>query len=196
MARFFFVKSDVKAIVGCVLGDTLHFLPLLRARALSVDCIEAGLPYAWERLNIDKDIEAEITRALQTVADKGSFEGDIIEDSSTASHVHSSKEATDSKIVPQSGLKAMKAITLALAKKDEEIDIYSSGSSVSIAQCVTDGSPQDKGTKSHVRRERESRWGSVRLKDVKALVPNADYSQIKLILARLKSSSGGTCSNV
>lgn len=146
------------------------------------DCVEAGLPYIWERFNIDPEIQAAITRVLLILAKNDSTSGnDFVQ--------HPFEKATEA--VP-------------IAPKEDEVAVDGDRKATNVEEstlsCSTTNERQ--GTieqcQDSVRRqwrdrqEREKRLVSVRLKDVKDLVPNAEYWQIRLVLARFKVE-GGSC---
>lgn len=132
------------------------------------DCIEAGLPYDWERFNIDTDTQTAITRVLLILAEKDSTSGnDFVQ--------HPLDEATET--VP-------KQDEIAVDGDRKGVDVNESTASRGVTDSVL--------RQCRDRRERENRLTSLRLKDVKELVPNADYWQIRLVLARFKVE-GGAC---
>lgn len=136
------------------------------------DCVEAGLPYIWERFNIDPEIQAAITRVLLILAKNDSTSGnDFVQ--------HPFEKATEVAVDGDRKATNVEESTVSCSTTNERQG--------TIEQCQDSVRRQWRD-----RQEREKRLVSVRLKDVKDLVPNAEYWQIRLVLARFKVE-GGSC---
>lgn len=154
----------------------------------SKDCIEAGLPYEWGRLNMDSTVEAGIVRALflsttPTHTPDGTIATTEGGDPCPESNQHEN-------IAPQ-GLAGAPSTAVpheAPAGGGENGNCnrmagHDVGSSDRRSAASTSGRGDAGGA---------GRWNSVRLKEVKELAPpEAEYWQIKMVLGRLKSGWSG-----
>lgn len=138
-----------------------------------LDCVEAGLPYEWRRLNIDPQMESDIVHALRSVrAEASNVPPTVADEDGTPARSPSGERASRDEgdlpqIIEEKGACAegSKRAGAKEASLQEEYQDTSSG-----------------------KDSTGSGWENVSLKKVKDRAPpQAEYWQIKLILARLKS---------
>lgn len=163
---------------------TLHSPP-------SVDCIEGGLPYSWERLNIDPQVESGIVRTLFEVTERGrrvtSTSSAPVESSSDPAKDYCvQEEAECDNFDPESTVSStpmnLQPPCPHVLHDIGNVDHATARGVAAVAQEPSRSSITNDG----------GRWNTVRLKVVKDLAPPvADYWQIKAILARLKSGWTG-----
>lgn len=146
------------------------------------------MPYVWERFNIDPETQAAINRALLILAENGSSSrNDFVE--------HPFEEAAEAvPIIPKEDEVAVDGDTNSRHQAMNGVRVEGSPASRGLTERSTSHLPDQNSVlrKCRDREERERLLGSVRLKDVKELVPSADYCQIRLVLARCKLE-GSSC---
>lgn len=136
-----------------------------------VDCIEAGLPFDWRRLTIDPCKEAGIVEALMAATETQTGAAEAEEATAVAAAL-SPRAAITSSTLPTSELFFAHATT-AIQTDDD-------GTALPI-----------ESQQATIHRAEVGRWDNVRLKEVKALMPAAEYWQIRMVLARFKSGWSG-----
>lgn len=148
------------------------------------------MPYEWARIVISPDTEASIVRSLlaasNTEAAAVAREGAVMTEAGGAHDTGRKWTANTPGTIAQErrGSVDDRAYNPATQTVSQVIIPSLQGVSVNYRSDDT-GDVEDK-TNASSTRSRE-RWDSIRLKDVKALIPHAEYWQIRLILARFKS---------
>lgn len=184
---------------------------------LPEDCIEAGLPYDWTRLGIDSEKEKEIVRALSAATENhtpptaaGRHNSAAPSGSERDKKAALSQGASGGQSIPAPAVGSCSGSATRVGAVEQRREGEHGGGSNSsdgtklespsqdteiLLNRSTDGngvsSARSKATGGRVGGSKLAseigRWDSVRLKEVKELAPDAEYWEIRMVLARLKS---------